>query len=56
MLGPSLDYLHNLCNNRFSLKTVLMLGSEMISILEGLHSFHIIHRDLKDANFLYWAT
>jgi len=51
MLGPSLDYLHHLSNNKFSLKTVLMLGSEMISILEGLHSFHIIHRDLKDANF-----
>ena len=36
----------------FSLKTVCMLGYQIVSILEYIHNRHIIHRDIKPDNFV----
>lgn len=35
-LGPNLEYLRRFCRNRLSLKTVLMLGEQMVNIFISL--------------------
>ena len=51
LLGKSLEQLLKE-RKTFSLKTVCLLGYQMINILEFIHNKHILHRDIKPDNFV----
>ena len=51
LMGKSLEDLINE-KKTFSVKTVCILGYQMINILEYIHNKHIVHRDIKPDNFV----
>ena len=52
LLGKSLEGLaKQYSDEKLSLKTVCMLGIEMLKILKIIHEKHYIHRDIKPDNF-----
>ena len=52
LLGHSLEDLFQYCGRKLTLKTVCMLGDQMISRLEYMHTNNFLHRDMKPDNFL----
>ena len=51
-LGENLENLRKKMNSKFSLKTVLMIGHQMMERIEDLHEKKILHRDIKPENFV----
>ena len=51
LMGKSLEDLINI-RKTFPLKTVCLIGYQMINVLEYIHNKHIVHRDLKPDNFV----
>ena len=53
LLGPSLDKLFNYCNKSFPMKTICLIGIDMVKRLRSMHKSGLLHRDLKPNNFTW---
>jgi casein kinase 1 len=51
-LGNNIDSLRLKCGGRLGLKTVLMVGLQVLDRLEYLHKSELLHGDVKPSNFM----
>lgn len=51
-LGPNLETLKSTAGGTFSLKTVVVIGCQILERLKTLHDVGFVHRDIKPENFL----
>ena len=52
LLGPTIQHLFAQCSYKLSLKTVLMLADQMLSIIQHVHTHDFVHRDISPSNFM----
>ena len=52
LLGPSIENLKDFCENKFSLKTALNIGLQILNVLKEIHKCGYIHRDVKPDNLV----
>jgi serine/threonine protein kinase len=52
LLDKSLHSIFKECNKKFKLNTVLLLGIDILNIIEQLHNANYVHRDIKPSNFM----
>lgn len=52
LLGQNLDELFIKNGKQFSIPTVLYIGIQLVTLLEGVHGAQFVHRDIKPNNFL----
>ena len=53
LLGPSLDKLFNYCDKSFPMKTICLIGMDIVKRLRSMHKAGLLHRDLKPNNFAW---
>lgn len=53
LLGPSLQTVLNLCENKFSLQCACLVTLQMLNVMEKMHTRGLIHRDLKPDNYMF---
>ena len=52
LLGKSLDNIFEEHNKKFSIKTICMIGIQILDRIEYMHSKHLVHGDIKPDNFV----
>ena len=52
LLGHNLQHFHNKCNNKFSLRTTLLLFDQILERISFIHENGYLHRNIKPENFL----
>ena len=53
LLGPSLDKLFIYCEKSFPMKTICLIGMDIVKRLRSMHKNGLLHRDLKPNNFAW---